>query len=273
VEGGLVSNLGSVQVVTGKRPVVPETEDDDNPTPVQQRLYREGPPGIEERTEHQQTAAVPDTLSDPRETPGRAETAARPLPNAPPGAPRTGPAEARPPSEAELRAEIERRERESFERAAQQIREAVQSDPALAELARQLAIDITPEGLRIQLMDEERQPMFALGSAVPNERARALLAKIAPVLARLPLPVSIAGHTDATPYRGSERSNWELSAERANATRRVLTEAAMPEERIRRVTGHADRDLLLPGDPLAAANRRIAILVMHSARADAARTP
>ena len=106
--------------------------------------------------------------------------------------------------------------------------------------------------------------MFTSGSAEPNERARLLLQKIAPVLAKLSQPIAIAGHTDAAPYRGTGRTNWELSSERAEATRRLLTGDGLPDTRFREVTGRADRELLLPADPLAAANRRIAILVMAS---------
>ena len=109
--------------------------------------------------------------------------------------------------------------------------------------------------------------MFALGSAEPNERARLLLQKIAPVLVRLNHAISIAGHTDAAQYPGPDRTNWELSTERANGTRRLLMEDGLPDTRITSVTGHADRDLLLPADPLAAANRRIAIVVLRAAPA------
>jgi chemotaxis protein MotB len=175
-----------------------------------------------------------------------------------------------PPQQADTAAsEKEQQEKQAFEDAAKQIREAVRADPALADLAKQLAIDLTPEGLRIQLLDEDRLPMFALGSATPNERARLLLQKVAPVLNRLTQPISIAGHTDAAPFTNSARSNWELSTERANATRRLLEEGGMPDARVRTVTGHADRELLLPAEPLAAANRRIAILVLRTASAPA----
>jgi chemotaxis protein MotB len=172
----------------------------------------------------------------------------------------------RPIDDAAMRAELERRERENFEQAAEQIREAVRSDPALQELVNQLAIDQTPEGMRIQLLDEDRTPMFASGSAELHERARALLLKVAPVIARMNQRLSIAGHTDATPFRGSDRSNWELSAERANATRRLLVEQGIAESRLRSVTGNADRDPLLPADPFAAVNRRIAITVLRETR-------
>jgi chemotaxis protein MotB len=154
-------------------------------------------------------------------------------------------------------------ERQTFAQAAEQMRQAVRDDPDLAGLARQLVIDQTPEGLRIQILDADRQPMFASGSSALNERARALILKIAPVLMRLPNGLSIAGHTDAAPYRGTDKTNWDLSSERANATRRLLTEAGLPEGRLRSVTGNADRSLLLPADPLAAANRRIAIVVLR----------
>ncbi len=172
----------------------------------------------------------------------------------------------RAPTEAELREALERKEKAEFDQAAQQIRDAVRGDPALAALARQLAIDITPQGLRIQILDEDRQPMFLLGSAAPNERARLLLQKVTPVLARLPQDISIAGHTDSAPFPGPDRTNWELSTERANTTRRLLVEGGLPESRIRSVTGNADRDPLLPADPLAAANRRIAIVVLRAVR-------
>ncbi len=168
-------------------------------------------------------------------------------------------------SEAELRVALAQKERTVFEQAAQQIRDQVSADPALADLARQLSVDITPEGLRIQILDEDKQAMFATGSAVLNERARALLMKVAPVLMKLPERLSITGHTDGSPFRGGDRSNWELSAERANATRRLLAEAGLPEARVQTVSGRADRDPLLPGDPMAAVNRRIAIVVLREA--------
>ena len=160
-------------------------------------------------------------------------------------------------------------ERAAFAQAADQLRRAVADDPALAPFARQLTIDVTPAGLRIQIVDEDRQPMFTTGSAAPNDRARALLGRVAPVLMRLPEPVSVTGHTDATPYRGGDRSNWDLSADRANATRRLLMDAGLPDSRLHSVTGVADRDPLLPGDPMAAANRRIAITVLRTAPAPA----
>ena len=109
--------------------------------------------------------------------------------------------------------------------------------------------------------------MFTLGSAAPTKPVRDLVQKIVPLLAGMPNSISIAGHTDAATYRGQDRSNWELSTERANATRRLLVEAGLPETRIRSVTGNADRDPLLPNDPLNAANRRIAVVVLRNSPA------
>ena len=90
---------------------------------------------------------------------------------------------------------------------------------------------------------------------------------------KLEHPISIAGHTDAAPFPGPDRTNWELSADRANATRRLLSDSGLPQERIASVSGHADRDPLLPADPLAAANRRIAILVLREAPLPDGRLP
>ena len=167
------------------------------------------------------------------------------------------------PPEGDKVLESERREKRAFEQAAVQIRETVAADPALADVAKQLAIDITPEGLRIQLLDADRVPMFSTGSSLLNEKARAVLAKVAPILMKMPEAVTIAGHTDSAPYRGTDKTNWDLSADRANATRRLLVEAGLPETRVRSVTGNADRDPLITTDPLAAANRRIAIVLLR----------
>ena len=237
-EGSLASDRGAVQVGPDAPPIVVLPEEADDPVPITSpRLSTAG--------------------AGPEANVGSARRPSRNQAEGPhPGGTRT-------PTDADLQAELDRREKATFERAAQQIRDAVRSDPALADLGRQLMIDVTPEGLRVQLVDEDKQPMFPTGSAQPNERARAVLVRIASVLSRLPQPVSITGHTDSAPYKGGDRSNWDLSADRANATRRLLTEAGVPEARMRSVSGMADRDLLLPKDGMAAVNRRIAITVMH----------
>jgi len=163
-------------------------------------------------------------------------------------------------------AEMARRaEQAAFAKAASDIQKAIAADPDLAPIARQLSIDLTPEGLRVQIRDSEVVPMFTSGSAEPDARATAVLKRLTPMLLGLHEPIAIAGYTDSAPYAGAGRTNWELSADRANAARRILTEAGLPDSRIKDVTGHGDRDPLVPSDPQAPANRRIAILLVRTA--------
>jgi chemotaxis protein MotB len=252
-QGSLVSDRGAMSVVEAHA-VAPPDPDEDDADASQQQI----PPNSARNSGLESGTASGNAATAGPQSGTRAPGGGAALD--PAAAPQSVPQ-----STKLLRAELERRERAAFEQAADQIRAAVRADPQLAELARQLAIDLTPEGLRIQILDEDRQPMFATGSAVLQDRARLLLQKVGPVLAKLPEAISISGHTDAAPYHGSDKSNWELSAERANATRRLLIEAGLQETRIRSVTGNADRDPLLPADPLAAANRRIAIVVLRTA--------
>ncbi len=154
-------------------------------------------------------------------------------------------------------------ETKSLRDAAQGLRDAIAHDPALRVLARQMAIDVTPDGLRIQIMDSERQPMFASGSMVPNERAQSLLRAVTPFIAKLPESVSIGGYTDAGTYRGGQVSNWSLSAGRADAARSVLVQSGLSETRLSNVTGYADHGLLLPADPLSPSNRRIVLTLQR----------
>ena len=255
-DGALVSDRGSVQITAGKRQVQANAEAGETEVQADPREFVAAT--TSERTEHQQDVSNAALLL------GRTGVPIAPTFDA---ASQAADAGHPGPTESELRAERARQEKAAFEQAAQQIRDAVKDDPALAELARQLAIDMTPEGLRIQIMDEVQLPMFATGSADPNDRARLLLRKIVPVLARLTQAISISGHTDSAPFPSPGRTNWELSAERANATRRLLVEGGLPDGRFRTVTGHADRDPLQPNEPLAAANRRISILVLRETQA------
>src|ERR1700722_13160176 len=265
-EGAMVSDLGAAQVTEGNHPQVDQVEEDESDVIAQPRPHRDDIPSKQADRQNQPASTAAGTQVAARAQP--ASSAQSPRPGVTQGATtaaRQSDAQ-RSVTDAEVRAELERREKQTFEQAAAQIREAVRGDPELAELGRQLAIDMTPEGLRIQILDDDRQPMFPLGSSIPNDRARLLLQKVAPVLARLTQDISIAGHTDAAPFAGAGRTNWELSAERANATRRLLVEAGLQEPRIRSVTGNAERDPLVPADPLAAANRRIAIVVLRSVK-------
>ena len=146
--------------------------------------------------------------------------------------------------------------------AAARMRSLVAADPALADIAGQMAIDVTPDGLRIQIMDSEGQPMFERGATTLNGRASALLRKVAPFLETLPEPVSIGGYTDGAPWLSGSTSNWTLSSGRADAARDLLVRSGLSDRRISDVTAFADRHLLLPADPLASANRRI-VLTLH----------
>ena len=154
-------------------------------------------------------------------------------------------------------------EDKSLRETAQGLRDAVSRDPELAAVAGQMAIDVTPDGLRIQIMDAEHRPMFESGSSVPTERATMLLRVAAHFIAGLPEPVAIGGYTDAAPYRAGRKSNWSLSSGRADASRDLLVAAGLSDARLSNVTGYADRKLLLPADPLAPANRRIVLTLQR----------
>ena len=268
-EGALVSDRGAVQIITGKRPVIERTEDGDDPVYTDTHRAKSGDGlGAGPMADDQDA----DDISGDKPL-GQKGTRPAPGPGGPSDVLRDGQPDARTITAADVAAEKAREEKAAFEQAAQQIKEAVQADPALADLAKQLTIDMTPDGLRIQILDEVKLPMFPTGSSTPNDRARLLLQKVVPVLMKLSEPISIAGHTDAVPFPGPDRTNWELSAERANATRRLLVDDGLPESRIKSVIGDADRDPLLPADPLAAANRRIAILVQRQAAPPPAGVP
>ncbi|MDO1558723.1 flagellar motor protein MotB [Brevundimonas sp. 2R-24] len=169
-------------------------------------------------------------------------------------------------SEEELREEIARREAESFRSAAESLRQAMRDMPELAELSRQLIVDQTPEGLRIQLIDQEGRSMFEPGSSRPNERARVLLRAVSRVINQLPNRISVTGHTSATPGgRASAPGDWPLSAARADASRQILQGAGVDADRVYQVSGKAGSDPLYPDDPTLAGNRRIAIVLLREA--------
>ncbi len=170
-------------------------------------------------------------------------------------------------SEAELREEIARREAADFSSAAASLRQAMQSMPELAELSKQLIIDQTPEGLRIQLVDQEGRSMFETNSARPNPRAEMLLRAISRVINQLPNRISITGHTSAAPgsNRASAPGDWPLSSARAAASRRILQAAGVDADRVYQVSGKAGSDPLYPDDPTLAGNRRIAIVLLREA--------
>ena len=140
----------------------------------------------------------------------------------------------------------------------------ITENPRLNEYKSQIRIDVTPDGLQIQIVDNQNRPMFDSGSATVKPYMRDILRGIGSSLIEVENRISLAGHTDAVPYSNSERgySNWELSADRANASRRELVAAGMPDAKLARVVGLAASDLLEPDNPKAPANRRITITVL-----------
>ncbi|KAA3629236.1 MAG: motility protein MotB [Proteobacteria bacterium] len=143
----------------------------------------------------------------------------------------------------------------------------VEESPVLKKFKNQLKIDLTSEGLRIQIIDEKDRPMFAAGSDRMEPHAREIIAEITPLLNGLPNRISITGHTDSIPYGPNERgyTNWELSADRANAARREMVRNALPDDKVIRVTGLASAVPLVRDDPTSPVNRRITIVVLNKA--------
>jgi chemotaxis protein MotB len=158
-----------------------------------------------------------------------------------------------------------REERARMEELKAKVEAALFANAKLAELRNQIRIEITPDGLRIQIVDDFNRPMFALGGAQVQPYMRDLLREIGSVLNQVDNKIALSGHTDAAPYAGGERgySNWELSADRANASRRELIAGGMDPGKIVRVVGLADSSLLVKDDPRNPLNRRISIIVMN----------
>ncbi|MDD2913991.1 MAG: flagellar motor protein MotB [Gallionella sp.] len=152
------------------------------------------------------------------------------------------------------------------------IEKAIDNSPKLQQFKKQILLDITSEGLRIQIVDEKNRPMFQIGSAELEPYTREILHEIGMMLNEVPNKISISGHTDAALYGGGNRgySNWELSADRANASRRELIAGGMSDEKIIRVVGLSSAVLFTKEDPLNPVNRRISMIVMNKKAEDAA---
>ena len=154
----------------------------------------------------------------------------------------------------------------ALEQAAARLRQAMQDKPDLAELSKHVLIDDTPEGVRIQLVDQDGRSMFEPGKAEPKPFAQLLLAEVAKVVSGLPNRISIAGHTDGASVAGpSGYSNWDLSAARANSSLRVLLDSGLAQDHIAEVSGKAGSDPIYPDNPYASANRRISIVLLREA--------
>jgi chemotaxis protein MotB len=151
-----------------------------------------------------------------------------------------------------------------FAHAAEAIHQAVQDNPDIANLSHQVITENTPQGLRVQLVDQDGRPMFQPGSTEPMPYTKKLLEAVGGIIASLPNRVSISGHTGGNDVAATG-SNWELSAGRANEARALLQEGGLSSDRIYEVAGKAGSEPLLPEDPNASANRRLSILLMREA--------
>ena len=162
------------------------------------------------------------------------------------------------------RAERARQDNERIKALQSKIDALITENPRLNEYKSQIRMDITPDGLQIQIIDDQNRPMFDSGSALVKPYMRDILKEIGSALGGVENRISLAGHTDATPYGNGDRgySNWELSADRANASRRELVAAGMPDAKLGRVVGLAASDLLEPNTPRSPANRRITITIL-----------
>jgi chemotaxis protein MotB len=162
------------------------------------------------------------------------------------------------------RAEMARQDAARIDALQRKITTMIASHPQLADFGSQIQLEKTPDGLHIQIVDEQRRPMFDTGSALVKPYMRDILRAIGGALGDVENRLSLAGHTDATPYGNGQRgySNWELSADRANASRRDLVAGGLPDDKLLRVEGLASSQLRVPDNPTDAANRRISIVVL-----------
>ncbi|HZP74886.1 MAG TPA: flagellar motor protein MotB [Pseudolabrys sp.] len=155
------------------------------------------------------------------------------------------------------------KEDRNFSLAAASLRQALNEMPEISELSKHIMVEETKQGLNIEIVDQDGRSMFPEGSKEPYERTRRLIAKMAPMLKAMPYRVSITGHTETSrvPARPGY-GPWELSADRANAVRKILADEGLPSNNIFMVAGKADMEPLFPDDPSMAANRRVTITLM-----------
>jgi chemotaxis protein MotB len=196
-------------------------------------------------------------------------------PTAPPASSTSPDTQAKPDEDlAKARAAVAEAEHKQLESLMEDLKKAIQSSQALEPFKDQLLLDITPEGLRIQIVDKQNRPMFDIGSARLEPYTVAILTELAKYLNTVPNHLSLTGHTDATPYvGGSGRTNWDLSADRANAARRALEAAGLATDKTARVVGLSSSVLFNKHEPRNPINRRISIIVMtRQAEQDAVKT-
>ncbi len=151
----------------------------------------------------------------------------------------------------------------------EKIEKAISHMPNFDKLKDQIEIKVTPEGLRIELLESAKGTFFDLGSPKPNQNGEELLDLLAGELGKLPSKISIEGHTDSKPYSGKRNyGNWELSTDRANSARRLMQQQGLGEKQIAQVRGFADQLLRKPENPVDPSNRRISLIVQYTDRND-----
>ena len=167
------------------------------------------------------------------------------------------------PSQADVEAEMRKQDEKRFADTEAALKQAITKDPSLADLANNIVIDRTPEGLRVQLLDQANYSMFDSGSASMGPRTRQLVGLVARAVANLPNKLSVRGHTDARPFTNGIGDNWRLSSDRALSTRQALIEGGLDASRIANVVGLADTQPFIKSDPLDPRNRRLSILLLY----------
>jgi chemotaxis protein MotB len=173
-------------------------------------------------------------------------------------------------SDAKLKKELERVEKEQLEALQQELQTQINQDTVFQQIKDQILIDQTALGLRIQIVDKDQRPSFDVGSAHLKSYSEEVLNALAPLLDKVKNKISVTGHTDSTPYgAGATYTNWELSADRANSARRALVQGGFPDGKVATVQGMGSAAPLVVEKPDAPINRRIAIIVLKKAVADA----
>ena len=165
----------------------------------------------------------------------------------------------------EIDQQAEKNDLMQLEMLKEKIQAMIDANPELSEVREQIKLETTPEGLRVQIIDNKNMPMFKLASSETEPQIRLILRALAPVINKLPNKITINGHTDARPFPANRKgySNWELSSDRANAARYELNQGGLAEEKVLRVTGLSDSIPYNPDDPHDPMNRRISIIVMN----------
>lgn len=164
----------------------------------------------------------------------------------------------------EIDAAEKEKEIEEMQELKKEIEETIDNSPVLQEFKEQVKIEITPNGLKVQIIDDRRRPMFSTGVDIPRDYAIRLIGEVSKVLAKSPNPLSVAGHTDSSGYAdNAEYSNWELSADRANAARRIMLNNGVGQKRIVQVVGLSDTVAFDKKNPYNPRNRRISIVLLN----------